>query len=167
MSVFINIVDVLSEITISGNEFPIVPVEVLSIELVSNWGNPLCVGLNGIDLFDVYDRKVEMNQFSDIILQYCRNASPCDNLFRPTKRTIHAHEQWTTLTDWKETPKIVVLFEHPKQIARLAIYNFNALDDDAGIGTMVSLMFPYSMTFLFGWTVLFIIWMLIGIPVGF
>ncbi|MGL5752785.1 MAG: AbgT family transporter [Paraclostridium sp.] len=38
---------------------------------------------------------------------------------------------------------------------------------DTGIGTVISLMLPYCVTFLIGWSVLFVIWMLIGIPVGF
>jgi aminobenzoyl-glutamate transport protein len=36
----------------------------------------------------------------------------------------------------------------------------------AGIGTLVSLMLPYSVTFLLGWTLLFIVWLLLGWPVG-
>jgi aminobenzoyl-glutamate transport protein len=36
----------------------------------------------------------------------------------------------------------------------------------AGIGTLVSLMLPYSITFLVGWSLLFIVWMLLGWPVG-
>jgi aminobenzoyl-glutamate transport protein len=36
----------------------------------------------------------------------------------------------------------------------------------AGIGTLVSLMLPYSLTFLVGWSLLFIVWMLLGWPVG-
>jgi len=36
----------------------------------------------------------------------------------------------------------------------------------AGIGTLVSLMLPYSLTFLAGWSVLFIAWLLLGWPVG-
>jgi aminobenzoyl-glutamate transport protein len=36
----------------------------------------------------------------------------------------------------------------------------------AGIGTLVSLMLPYSLTFLVGWSVLFIVWLLLGWPVG-
>jgi aminobenzoyl-glutamate transport protein len=36
----------------------------------------------------------------------------------------------------------------------------------AGIGTLVSLMLPYSLTFLVGWSVLFVVWMLLGWPVG-
>ena len=36
----------------------------------------------------------------------------------------------------------------------------------AGLGTLVSLMLPYSLTFLVGWSALLIVWMLLGWPVG-
>jgi len=36
----------------------------------------------------------------------------------------------------------------------------------AGLGTLVSLMLPYSVTFLVGWSLLFTAWMLLGWPVG-
>jgi aminobenzoyl-glutamate transport protein len=36
----------------------------------------------------------------------------------------------------------------------------------AGIGTLVSLMLPYSVTFLIGWTVLFTLWIALDWPVG-
>jgi aminobenzoyl-glutamate transport protein len=36
----------------------------------------------------------------------------------------------------------------------------------AGLGTLVSLMLPYSITFLLGWSTLFIVWLLLGWPVG-
>ena len=36
----------------------------------------------------------------------------------------------------------------------------------AGIGTLVSLMLPYSITFLVGWSIMFVIWLLMGWPVG-
>ena len=40
-------------------------------------------------------------------------------------------------------------------------------DKKSGIGTITSLMLPYSMTFLIAWTLMFILWMVAGIPVGF
>ena len=40
-------------------------------------------------------------------------------------------------------------------------------DKKAGIGTITSLMLPYSMTFLIGWSIMFLIWVTLGIPVGF
>lgn len=36
----------------------------------------------------------------------------------------------------------------------------------AGIGTLVALMLPYSIVFLIGWSVMFSLWVLFGLPVG-
>jgi aminobenzoyl-glutamate transport protein len=36
----------------------------------------------------------------------------------------------------------------------------------AGLGTLVSLMLPYSVTFLVGWSLLLVAWMTLGWPVG-
>lgn len=42
-----------------------------------------------------------------------------------------------------------------------------AYDKKAGIGTIISMMLPYSMTFLITWSILFIAWVSAGIPLGF
>jgi aminobenzoyl-glutamate transport protein len=39
-------------------------------------------------------------------------------------------------------------------------------ESKAGIGTVIATMLPYSFFFLIAWTLLFIIWMLLGLPVG-
>lgn len=39
-------------------------------------------------------------------------------------------------------------------------------DPKAGIGTLVATMLPYTIAFFIIWTILFIIWFLLGIPVG-
>ena len=39
-------------------------------------------------------------------------------------------------------------------------------DKKAGIGTITATMLPYSMIFLVAWTALFIIWLLLGLPIG-
>jgi len=39
-------------------------------------------------------------------------------------------------------------------------------DDEAGIGTVVATMLPYSVVFFLVWTVLFVVWFLLGLPVG-
>jgi aminobenzoyl-glutamate transport protein len=36
----------------------------------------------------------------------------------------------------------------------------------AGLGTLVATMLPYSVTFLAGWTVLLVVWILLDLPVG-
>ena len=39
-------------------------------------------------------------------------------------------------------------------------------DGASGIGTIISTMIPYCLFFLLGWSVLLIIWMLLGLPLG-
>lgn len=39
-------------------------------------------------------------------------------------------------------------------------------DKKAGIGTLISNMLPYSIAFLIAWSILLIIWMLVGLPLG-
>lgn len=36
----------------------------------------------------------------------------------------------------------------------------------AGIGTVISVMLPYSVVFAIGWSVLFVIWLVLGLPIG-
>ncbi len=42
----------------------------------------------------------------------------------------------------------------------------NKYDEDLGIGTLISTMLPFSLTFLIGWSILLIIWMTLGLPIG-
>jgi aminobenzoyl-glutamate transport protein len=37
---------------------------------------------------------------------------------------------------------------------------------DAGIGTIIALMLPYTITILAAWIILYIVWFLLGIPLG-
>jgi len=39
-------------------------------------------------------------------------------------------------------------------------------DKKMGIGTMISVMLPYSLIFLVAWTLMLIVWMLFGIELG-
>ncbi len=39
-------------------------------------------------------------------------------------------------------------------------------DKNAGIGTLVSMMLPYSIALLIGWTILLIIWFIFALPIG-
>ncbi len=37
---------------------------------------------------------------------------------------------------------------------------------EAGIGTLVATMLPYSVTFLVVWTLMLVVWIVLGLPVG-
>ncbi len=40
-------------------------------------------------------------------------------------------------------------------------------DRQAGLGTLVATMLPYSVVFLVGWTLFFAAWLAFGLPLGF
>jgi aminobenzoyl-glutamate transport protein len=48
----------------------------------------------------------------------------------------------------------------------LTVAFFQKYDKKAGIGSVVSTMLPYSIFFLIGWTLLFVVWYLMGWPLG-
>jgi aminobenzoyl-glutamate transport protein len=48
----------------------------------------------------------------------------------------------------------------------LTVSLFQKYDKKAGIGSVVATMLPYTIGFLLGWTVLFIIWYVLGLPLG-
>ncbi|WP_430886192.1 AbgT family transporter [Fusibacter sp. JL216-2] len=41
-----------------------------------------------------------------------------------------------------------------------------AYDEEAGIGTLIATMMPFSIMFLVGWTILLGIWFVLGLPIG-
>ncbi len=48
----------------------------------------------------------------------------------------------------------------------LIIAFFQRYEPKAGIGTVVAVMLPYSLVFMLGWSILFAIWLGLGLPIG-
>jgi len=48
----------------------------------------------------------------------------------------------------------------------LVIAFFQKYDEKAGIGTIISTMLPYSIVFFISWSLLLIVWILLGLPLG-
>ncbi len=48
----------------------------------------------------------------------------------------------------------------------LIIVYFQKYDKNAGIGTLVATMLPYTIAFMIGWILLLIAWLMIGLPLG-
>ena len=48
----------------------------------------------------------------------------------------------------------------------LTVAFFQKYDKKAGIGSVISTMLPYSLCFLVSWIVLFVVWFLLGLPLG-
>lgn len=48
----------------------------------------------------------------------------------------------------------------------LIIAFYQTYDRKAGIGSLVATMLPYSLVFLLAWTVFFLAWIALGLPLG-
>jgi aminobenzoyl-glutamate transport protein len=48
----------------------------------------------------------------------------------------------------------------------LIIAFFQRYEPKAGLGTVVAVMLPYSLSLMAGWTLLFAIWLALGLPIG-
>ena len=48
----------------------------------------------------------------------------------------------------------------------LIIAYFNKYDEKAGLGTVMATMIPYSIAFFIGWSILLVIWLTFGFPLG-
>ncbi len=48
----------------------------------------------------------------------------------------------------------------------LAVAFCQKYDKKFGIGSLITTMVPYSIAFLIGWSLLFVIWYLLGLPLG-
>ena len=46
------------------------------------------------------------------------------------------------------------------------VAKYKAEGEDVGLGSVISLMFPYSIVFLISWSLFFLVWILLGIPIG-
>jgi aminobenzoyl-glutamate transport protein len=48
----------------------------------------------------------------------------------------------------------------------LVVVVMRRYDKHSGIGTVISMMLPYAIVLTIGWTLFFVAWYLIGIPLG-
>lgn len=48
----------------------------------------------------------------------------------------------------------------------LIIVYFEKYDSKSGIGSLIATMLPYSIAFFIGWTILIIVWIILGLPLG-
>jgi aminobenzoyl-glutamate transport protein len=48
----------------------------------------------------------------------------------------------------------------------LIVAFFERYDDEAGIGTVIATMLPYTIAFMIGWMIMLTIWLTLGLPVG-
>jgi aminobenzoyl-glutamate transport protein len=72
----------------------------------------------------------------------------------------------TTVTAYRVGDSVTNIISPMMSYFALIIAFIQRYEPKAGIGTVIALMIPYSITFLIGWSILFVAWVLLGWPMG-
>jgi len=119
-----------TNLTDNYGSVPILSTNCIKLEILSNYSKDPNVGLNAIRLFDIENKPIE---WSDIEKFALRNATGNDNeknLFVDEEKAVRDNKKRMFLlkTDWIELPSIEIYFKEPRKIAKIEIWNLNAMD---------------------------------------
>jgi hypothetical protein len=104
----------------------------LRINIISNYGNQLSVGLTGINLIDNNNNKIDYDSACSIgalpkdlrtVYEDEEDFRIFENLFNGDNNTIDENNMWLTLINGY--PHIEICFDHYVNLSRIEIWNFN------------------------------------------
>ena len=132
-SIFLsNTLRVGSFTVITQKNIPYISVKKIRINILSNYGNQLSVGLTGIYLIDNHSKKIPCNSASSIgalpkdLRTVYENEKDCrifENLFNDINNTTDENNMWLTLISHE--PYIEICFDDYINLSAIEIWNYN------------------------------------------
>ena len=124
----------------SKNSLPYILFQKIRINILSNYGNKTSVGLTGLNLIDMYNKKIDIEAAISIgalpkdlntVYQNENDNRIFENLFNGINNTIDENNMWLTLIN--PNPYIEICFEKTMTLSKIEIWNYNeALSLDKG-----------------------------------
>ena len=124
----------------SRNTLPYILFQKIRINIISNYGNKLFVGLTGLNLIDMYNQKINIETASSIgafpkdlktVYQNENDNRIFENIFNGINNTVDENYMWLTVIN--NDPCIEICFEKPMTLSKIEIWNYNeALNLDRG-----------------------------------
>ena len=118
--------------SITQKNLPYISLKKIRINILSNYGNQLSVGLTGIYLIDNYSKRITFDTASSIgalpkdLRTVYENENDCrifENLFNDINNTIDENNMWLTLINHE--PYIEICFDDYINLSAIEIWNFN------------------------------------------
>ena len=106
--------------------YPLFETKTLSFELRKSWTDKNFVGLNGIQIFDQYNKQISMDAVDDIIVHNCGSSNDASLLMKNDLITSRPERQFLTKTLNGKSPLIEIVFKEPRFLSRIIIWNFNS-----------------------------------------
>ena len=124
----------------SKNSLSYILFQKIRINILSNYGNKTSVGLTGLNLINMYNKKIDIESAISIgalpkdlstVYQNENDNRIFENLFNGINNTIDENNMWLTLMN--PYPYIEICFEKPMTLSKIEIWNYNeALSLDKG-----------------------------------
>ena len=124
----------------AGNTLPYILFQRIRINILSNYGNKLFVGLAGLNLIDMYNEKINIESAISIgaypkdlktVYQNENDNRIFENIFNGINNTVDENNMWLTVIN--NDPCIEICFEKPMTLSKIQIWNYNeALNLDRG-----------------------------------
>ena len=132
------------------DSFPLSTGSLLQLCLIENWGDPSSIGLTGIQLLDVWGRKIELK--SDQICGGQGSDVMVERLLDNVNLSSEPDHMWTTPfhPSQPHTPTtLIVSLDTPTQLTGLRVWNYNASLEDSYRGVSYSIMFVCFVCYVF------------------
>ena len=116
--------------------YPSIKVFDIKLEIISSFINEEFVGLNAILIFDENLEQILWNDIDEFLVSNANYKSNPIDLFRSKKDIIvsQSSKMFIMKTDWVLPPIINIKLKNPKQISKIEIWNFNAIELNLNTG---------------------------------
>lgn len=106
--------------------YPLFLIKTISFELKKSWTNENLIGLNGIQIFDQYNKLIQIDDIDDIIVHNCGSSNNSSLLLKNDLKTSRPERQFLMKTLPDKSPLIEIIFKESRYLSRIILWNFNS-----------------------------------------
>lgn len=106
--------------------YPLFSTKTLSFEILNTWNDEDFIGINGFQIFDQYNKLIQMDDIDDIIVHNCGKTNNPSLLFKDDLKTSRPERQFLTKRLNDLAPLIEVIFKKNTFLSKLVIWNYNS-----------------------------------------
>lgn len=114
--------------------YPLFSTKTLSFEIKKSWTDEYYIGLNGIEIYDQYNKLIQLDDIDDIIIHHCRLSNSPSLLIKHDMHTSRPEKQFLTEIIPGKNPLIEIIFKENHFLSRIVLWNFNSSSDPVEYG---------------------------------
>uniref|UniRef100_A0A3B1IWI2 KATNIP domain-containing protein n=1 Tax=Astyanax mexicanus TaxID=7994 RepID=A0A3B1IWI2_ASTMX len=113
-------------------EAPLMPCGIFQLQLLTTWGDPYYIGLNGLELYDQNDQKITLTEniaaFPDsvnVLDSVCGDVRTPDKLIDGVNSTHDGRHMWLAPVLPGLVNRVYVIFDQPMTVSMIKLWNYS------------------------------------------